>query len=989
MRNLKKFLALVLAMMMTLSLMVTVNAKESYPDLDKADEAFVEAIDVLSGVGVIRGDETGNYNPGNNITRAEAAAIMYRVVTGDVKDDNAGLHVGVDNFTDVKGTEWFAGYVGYCVDHGIIKGRTDGRFDPSSNVTGYEMLAMLLRAIGYGQKGEFTGKGWEIPVGSRATTLGILDNVKTTSYGGNLRTAARRDVVADLVFQAMIGPATVTMSSLGDYNEYTSLVSNIKNPTLGKKVFGLTKMTGIIVGNQMTGESNTLLGVNVNWNSSDGGWYGVGSNGSFVYNTDPGVAAGANPAVAAKSATIQFATETGLELFGHKVDVWYDWNTDEDTQAIGETSVTYASTLPAKFNGIYAVRDLASKVEVVKADPQTANKPDVSDTTTDGELGKVAKAAGFTVNGSTKVQFSDAFEKFGSAAVGDGIAANTPGAAFDNATKEIYMLISNSANESLDVVINLGVSLDQVDAKNDYAANKTVTHDIDTTTIYRSVPTAKDQSLLIYGEEDITVGARVVLNKIYGTGTEGITTAGTQFYYGINKITEKKQGTVTAISGTGEVTLSNGETIEQSVLWDTANAHCGSANLKIGATLTFFLDTYGKYVRVVKDLDTRLIGAYGYWVQEGIDGFKYYLQGVDVEGKVQVVEVTEKTYKDVIANVASTARDIHFMGVANGTQGNNQYVGVLDPTTAGGLGYELYNVNGNKVLSKLAWLDQIVDSGDTTPVINRVWNKNTKVIMDWGDDGNQGGTGDNADTPNYFTNDTKFHVITGWGSTLKVETVTGLNALLNGAASVEVEGWYLTDTDDTEHVGSKNNVVTDVYLVSVKRIQPTTFLYSEKAYTPAATDPMTDDGEAVQYQIRVAGEKGTSGILASKIGANATVSSGAPAAAAVLEAHKFYTYTLDASGYYVLTADTTYSWTQKTLTNAATAFGDITEGTNTIHAADAKVIDITGVDHGITDYMSLRRAVEENTGIKVDVLLSSAMNGTTGTAIVIYVTAVA
>ena len=63
MRNLKKFLALVLAMMMTLSLMVTVNAKESYPDLDKADEAFVEAIDVLSGVGVIRGDETGNYNP--------------------------------------------------------------------------------------------------------------------------------------------------------------------------------------------------------------------------------------------------------------------------------------------------------------------------------------------------------------------------------------------------------------------------------------------------------------------------------------------------------------------------------------------------------------------------------------------------------------------------------------------------------------------------------------------------------------------------------------------------------------------------------------------------------------------------------------------------------------------------------------------------------------------------------------------------------------
>ena len=979
MRNLKKFLALVLAMMMTLSLMVTVNAKESYPDLDKADEAFVEAIDVLSGVGVIRGDETGNYNPGNNITRAEAAAIMYRVVTGDVKDDNAGLHVGVDNFTDVKGTEWFAGYVGYCVDHGIIKGRTDGRFDPSSNVTGYEMLAMLLRAIGYGQKGEFTGKGWEIPVGSRATTLGILDNVKT-SYGGNLRTAARRDVVADLVFQAMIGPATVTMSSLGDYNEYTSLVSNIKNPTLGKKVFGLTKMTGIIVGNQMTGESNTLLGVNVNWNSSDGGWYGVGSDGSYAYLSKKD----ATDTDLALNATIQFATETGLELFGHKVDVWYDWNTDVGTQTIGGNAK--AKTVVEKFTGIYAVRDLASKVEVVKAtaDPGTMT---LTDTTTANRVGKVAKDAGFKVDTTNGAVFSSAFDKLGNAAAGDGTRTNAVAAARNTMTRPIFCLISNSSDNTLDVVIAMNVSLDQVSAKNDYAADKTVTHDIDGTTIYRSVPATKNQSLLIYGEEDITVGARVVLNKIYGTGTEGITANGTQFYYGINKITEKKQGTVTGISGTGEVTLSNGETIEQSVLWDTANAHCGSANLKIGATLTFFLDTYGKYVRVVKDLDTRLIGAYGYWVQEGIDGFKYYLQGVDVEGKVQVVEVTEKTYKAVISDVDAADREIHFMGVA-APDDSGSHVGIVNPADTK-LGYELYNVNGNKVLSKLPWLNLIQNSANGTSVVNKVWNKNTKAIYM-----NSNGTvqPDNTaanNAPNYFTNDTKFHVITGWGSTLKVETVTGLNALLNGAASVEVEGWYLVDKDDTEHVGSKNNVVTDVYLVSVKRIQPTTFLYSEKAYTPAATDPMTDDGEAVQYQIRVAGEKDTSGILASKIGANATVSSGAPAAAAALEAHKFYTYTLDASGYYVLTADTTYSWPQKTLTNAATAFGDITDGTDTIHAADAKVIDITGVDHGITDYMSLRRAVEENAGIEVDVLLSSAVSGNSGTAIVIYVTAVA
>ena len=54
MRNLKKFLALVLAMMMTLSLMVTVNAS-SFKDDDDITAVYGEAIDVLTELGVIKG----------------------------------------------------------------------------------------------------------------------------------------------------------------------------------------------------------------------------------------------------------------------------------------------------------------------------------------------------------------------------------------------------------------------------------------------------------------------------------------------------------------------------------------------------------------------------------------------------------------------------------------------------------------------------------------------------------------------------------------------------------------------------------------------------------------------------------------------------------------------------------------------------------------------------------------------------------------------
>ena len=978
MRNLKKFLALVLAMMMTLSLMVTVNAKESYPDLDKADEAFVEAIDVLSGVGVIRGDETGNYNPGNNITRAEAAAIMYRVVTGDVKDDNAGLHVGVDNFTDVKGTEWFAGYVGYCVDHGIIKGRTDGRFDPSSNVTGYEMLAMLLRAIGYGQKGEFTGKGWEIPVGSRATTLGILDNVKTTSYGGNLRTAARRDVVADLVFQAMIGPATVTMSSLGDYNEYTSLVSNIKNPTLGKKVFGLTKMTGIIVGNQMTGESNTLLGVGVT-NISSGGTgtdpvtdARLNNSGSYLY-TKSGDACVGGVMPATGNVTLKFNTETGLNQFGHKVDVWYHYGSYGNTAAAYGTVSFYDD-----FSTIYCVRDLSTKSAVVYSNGANGNKLK-PDTAPAKSLGDIAKGNGFSVaiDANSGIYTSDGYAAVAAEYDSDADA----GVAKTNGNSNAYLLISNSGKagdetNALDLIVSLGVSVDTIDKVNNYSKPKTLETGAGTE-IFRSAPSAKDEDLLVYGEEDISVGAGVVLNKIYGTGTAGIADLTANNYYGINALTSEKNGTIKAISGDGTVTLADGTELKQSALWNVTGGGGnipaigdGAAELTIGNTVTFLLDVNGAYVDCYKGGDIVMLGAYAYWTQEGIDGFKYFLQGVTDEGEIVTREVTKTTYNSAIANKGAANVEIHHMssGTPDSTTGGSS-VSIMAPgasATNGINGYSVYTINGVNEVGEVASGDQAT-AGWTRLPGSESWNAKSSVI----------GT-----TSNYFTKDTVFHVVTGWGSTLKVTDYTGLDALLDGAESIEVAGWYFTGADDTEHVGSQNDIVEHVILVDATRIRPNTFLYSKD--DPNGTEQAaTVDSKAHQFQLYVAGESKTSGILVADntYPANTGTAWGTADGAA---ANMFYRYVLTTEGYYVLTADamdgTEYGYAADALTNAGTAMGDINDGTKVYHAADAKVIDLT--DHGINDYMSLRRAVEENTGIKVDVLLTSAGGDT---ASVIYV----
>ena len=206
MRNLKKFLALVLAMMMTLSLMVTVNAS-SFDDNDQITPDYVEAVDVLSKLGVIKGygeddPNEGSFLPKNNITRAEVAAILYRLYTGDVKDSNIHLYNGFSEFTDVGANQWFTPYVNFCANNGLIQGRGNGKFDPKGNITGYETLVMILRAIGYNDPKEFSSSDWRFKASGYGDRLGLTSNIPAGSLGAS----ATREMVAEIMFKGILAP---------------------------------------------------------------------------------------------------------------------------------------------------------------------------------------------------------------------------------------------------------------------------------------------------------------------------------------------------------------------------------------------------------------------------------------------------------------------------------------------------------------------------------------------------------------------------------------------------------------------------------------------------------------------------------------------------------------------------------------------------------------------------------------------------------------
>ena len=170
----KKLLALVLALVMSMSLVTISNAAYS----DKADIDLKEAVDVLSAVGVFEGSD-GKFDPKADLTREQAAKLVAYLQLGQ---KSADALVGGNKFTDVAANRWSAGYVDYCATTGVVAGIGNGQFNPTGSLTALQFGKMLLVCLGYDATTEnLTGADWQINTSklmASAKLLKGLDDVK-------------------------------------------------------------------------------------------------------------------------------------------------------------------------------------------------------------------------------------------------------------------------------------------------------------------------------------------------------------------------------------------------------------------------------------------------------------------------------------------------------------------------------------------------------------------------------------------------------------------------------------------------------------------------------------------------------------------------------------------------------------------------------------------------------------------------------------------
>jgi len=146
MRNLKKFLAVVVAVTILLTAMVPAFAAPS--------NKYEQEATVLNTLGLYDGVSTTSFNPdlGTALNRETGITMLVKVFAGkaNVEALSASDITSTLSFKDAsKISDWAKPYIAYAVKNGLVKGNDDGTFGAKDSLLGKAYSTLVLRILGY------------------------------------------------------------------------------------------------------------------------------------------------------------------------------------------------------------------------------------------------------------------------------------------------------------------------------------------------------------------------------------------------------------------------------------------------------------------------------------------------------------------------------------------------------------------------------------------------------------------------------------------------------------------------------------------------------------------------------------------------------------------------------------------------------------------------------------------------------------------------
>ena len=151
----------------------------------------------LKNLGIMQGDPDGNMRLNDNVTRAEAVALLVRVH----KRLDRKVSAEFTGFSDMK-DHWADKEITYAKNAGITDGTSQTTFSPQNDVTVQEFVKMLVSLLGYGEESEKMG-GYPHGYIMMGMKLGILKDISVPVTDA----AIREDVATMLDYSLDVKPA--------------------------------------------------------------------------------------------------------------------------------------------------------------------------------------------------------------------------------------------------------------------------------------------------------------------------------------------------------------------------------------------------------------------------------------------------------------------------------------------------------------------------------------------------------------------------------------------------------------------------------------------------------------------------------------------------------------------------------------------------------------------------------------------------------------
>ncbi len=213
----------------SVSFAVTVPAALRFPDVAQP-EWYYESCAFAKANGLISGYDSGDFGPGDTLTRAQAAAILQRYFAPAEADSyDAAAAANETGMDDVAGACWYTGAANWAVREGVINGKLqdDGSrlFDPDGVITREQLCAIVGNAAAkwcgaavegadraklYGLLGSELVSDWAVDSVAWGVNAGVINGVATdagrdVAAGANVERSVMAAVMMNAIQNGVIG----------------------------------------------------------------------------------------------------------------------------------------------------------------------------------------------------------------------------------------------------------------------------------------------------------------------------------------------------------------------------------------------------------------------------------------------------------------------------------------------------------------------------------------------------------------------------------------------------------------------------------------------------------------------------------------------------------------------------------------------------------------------------------------------------------------